>query len=82
MTKRQPITDAHHDNAAASFSAAGLNIDVLPRLDQDYLCRAWAFYVDRGLDFGSAAIRVMDDIEKAADDRQRESTHVVGGRDG
>lgn len=68
-TKQAAITAAHRSNVRASFDAVGLpakDFDKVPQQWQDYLCRAWAFYVDHGFDFGSAAIRVLNDIEKAA----------------
>lgn len=58
----EPLTDAWRENAKRCYATVGIDLDNVSATAQDELCRAWAFYVDRGYDFGSAAQRVINDI--------------------
>jgi hypothetical protein len=71
LTKKA-MTAAWLSNAKKSFAAAGLDFKKLPSdADREYLARLWSLHVDAGEDFGTAAIHVLDNLEKASKASER-----------
>lgn len=64
------MTEPWRNNAISCLRTCGLmasdgkDLSTLPTDIQDDLARMWGYYVDRGMDFGSAALKVMKDLNK------------------